>query len=140
MSNQSFSGLPIQPPGDLLRFRANLNLEEETVGDLANLMTFSSDEPQSSPSPALFIQTQIPALWDLACSINDALHGGVTALVIENLPFARFNLRISKLALLAFASCIGRPIGADYYRGDLVWPVSPKPELPPAYTPTITEH
>lgn len=142
MCNQSFSALPVQPPGDdlPLRFRANLSLDGKLIEDLTSLMIFSSGEPQSSLSPASFMRTRIPALWDLACSINDALHDGVTALVIENLPFSHFNLRISKLALLAFASFIGRPIGADYYRRDLVWPVSPKPELPPAYTPTITEH
>jgi alpha-ketoglutarate-dependent taurine dioxygenase len=142
MCNRAFNAPQVQTLGDdvPLRLRANVCLEEDVVQDLINHIPFGSDEPHSSRSASSFIRTRIPELWQLACSVYISLQHGVPALVIENLPFSGFDLDVTKHALLAFASCIGEPIGADHYRRDLVWPVSPRHEMPPTYTPTITEH
>ena len=126
-----------------LRLRADVYLDEKIVHNLldhGSLNSYDSDSQFSTSGLVSFVKEQTPDLWELAHSIRRLLQQGVGAVVIENLPFVQLDLQKSKYALLALASCIGEPIGADPYRPSLVWPVSPRFEPSPIYTPTITEH
>lgn len=86
------------------------------------------------------VRATFPELTELAQRITQLLSQGVPAIVAQKLPFSCLGLRRSKLALLAFASCVGEPSEVDPYSRKRVWVVSPRVESKPAYIPTITEH
>ncbi len=125
---------------DPVYLKADLRDSDLRIHDLLDRLPAQSNRRSLTRESSAALQACFPELWQLALKINKLLRGGVAALIVEDLPFAQLDLARSKRALLAFASCIGRPVSADPHRRNLVWEVCPKSELPSDYTPTITEH
>lgn len=129
------------PDGDdPVYVKADLRDSDLRIHDLLDRLPAHSNRRSLTRESSAAVQACFPELWQLALTVNKLLRRGVATLVVEELPFAQLDLARSKQALLAFASCIGRPVSADPHRPNLVWEVCPKSGLPSDYTPTITEH
>ena len=110
---QSFGG------DDPVYLKADLHESDFRIHDLLDRLPAHSNRVNRRSltlESSTYVQACFPDLWQLARTINKLLRRGVSTLIVENLPFARLDLARSKQALLAFASCIGRPVSADPHR------------------------
>ena len=135
MSEVSQSSFPFYLKADLVD-------AEERLNELLRKLPATNEEDLQLSTNVLqtLVHAIMPDLWELGQTIAQLLRNDVPAIVVQALPFSCVDLNKSKLAMLAFASCIGEPGVVDPYSRKRVWEVSPRVEANQSYVPTITEH
>ena len=119
---------------------ANFADAEERLLELLRKLPPSDEADLRVNDLQTLVYETMPELSGVAQKIAQLLRQGVSTIVVQKLPFSRVGLESSKLALLAFVSCIGEPGAVDPYSRKRVWEVSPRVGPGPGYIPTITEH
>lgn len=96
--------------------------------------------PDRIPQAALreFADRHLPKLDTLATRARAVLRCRGW-LVLDRLGFLSGPDPIRDLLILCVAHALGRPTATDVATGRIIWPVTPRPDLPPGFQPSITE-